>query len=64
MTLALSGNVTISNTVEAPAFTPAGGNYMSTQLVSILCPTEGATIYYTTDGSEPNENSTVYTEPI
>ena len=64
MTLALNGNVTISNTVEAPAFIPAAGNYMSTQLVSILCPTEGATIYYTTDGSEPNENSTVYSEPI
>jgi len=25
---------------------------------------DGGTIYYTTDGSEPNENSLVYTEPI
>jgi len=32
--------------------------------ISITSATEGATIYYTTDGSTPNTSSTVYTEPL
>ena len=46
--------------VAAPTFTPAGGNYIGTQDVTIACATAGATIYYTTDGSEPTTASSVY----
>lgn len=48
--------------VANPTFTPAAGSYIQPQLVTIACATEGATIYYTTDGTNPTTNSTVYTE--
>ena len=47
-------------TVATPTFNPAGGTYYEPQSVTISCTTEGATIYYTTDGSEPTENSQQY----
>ncbi len=51
-------------TCATPTFTPEAGTYYETQEVTIACTTADATIYYTTDGSDPDENSTVYTEPI
>lgn len=42
-----------SNAVQPPVFTPAGGIYDVTVDVTISCATNGASIYYTTDGSEP-----------
>ncbi len=50
--------------VAAPVFNPSGGIYFGPQLVSIYCDTEGATIHYTTDGSNPTENSAIYDSPI
>ncbi len=50
--------------VATPTFNPAEGTYTSTQNVSISCATEGATIYYTTDGSDPTSSSTQYTTEI
>ena len=47
-----------------PSFTPAGGTYIGTQMVSIASATPGATIYYTTDGSTPSTNSSIYSSPI
>ncbi len=38
--------------------------YEGTFPVNILCRTEGATIHYTLDGSEPDENSPVFSEPF
>ena len=46
-------------TVNAPAITPAGGKFASAVDVTITCPTPGATIHYTTNGSEPTENDPV-----
>ena len=51
-------------TVATPTFTPAGGTYYESQSVSISCTTEGASIYYTIDGSTPNATSTLYTSSI
>jgi len=50
--------------VEAPVFSPEGGAYKGTQSVTITATTEGATIYYTTDGSTPTVESTEYTGAI
>lgn len=63
-TVALSGSVTMSNAVATPTFSPAGGTFISTQSVSILCETEGATIYYTTNGETPTTESNVYSAPL
>ena len=52
------------NRVATPTFDPAGGNYNTPQNVTISCETDGATIYYTTDGSDPDNTSTEYTGPI
>ena len=50
--------------VAAPTFSPAGGNYTSTQNVTISCETQGSTIYYTIDGSAPDNTSTQYNDAI
>ena len=47
-----------------PIFSPAAGSYEGTQSVTITCETEGATIYYTTDGSDPTTNSAIYSDAI
>lgn len=51
-------------TVATPTFTPEGGTYTEAQSVTISCATEGSTICYTTDGSEPNENSAQFTAGV
>ena len=53
-----------TTTVATPTFSPAGGTYYEPQTVSINCNTEGATIYYTTDGTEPTVESSVYNSPL
>ena len=50
--------------VAAPTFSPEAGTYTSAQNVTISTTTEGATIYYTTDGSTPTSGSTAYTSAI
>ena len=42
----------------------AGGNFVGTTTVEISCATEGAAIYYTTDGTEPTEDSNEYSKPF
>ena len=51
-------------TCAAPIFSPAEGAYIDAQNVTITCETEGATIYYTTDGTAPTSSSSVYSDPI
>ena len=51
-------------TVETPTFDPEAGSYKTFQSVTINCATQGATIHYTVDGSEPTESSPVYGDPI
>lgn len=51
-------------TVAKPTFSPAAGTYTEAQNVTISCDTEGASIYYTTNGDEPTNQSTEYTGAI
>jgi LruC domain-containing protein len=59
-----SGSYNVLLPVAAPVFTPQAGTYNTTQNVAISSSTSGASIYYTTDGSTPTINSTLYTSPI
>lgn len=50
--------------VANPVFSPAAGTYTEAQAVTISCATDGATIYYTNDGTDPTSSSTKYTGAI
>ncbi len=50
--------------VSTPSFSHPGGHGYDTFNVRIECETFGSVIRYTTDGSEPNSNSTLYTSGI
>lgn len=51
-----------TSSTAAPTFTPAGGTYTSAQNVELTSATAGASIYYTTNGTDPNNtgNGTLY----
>lgn len=54
-----------TNAVQNPVFSPVPGIYNVDIDVTISCATDGATIYYTTDGSTPSaDNGTEYTGEI
>ncbi|MBN2029007.1 chitobiase/beta-hexosaminidase C-terminal domain-containing protein [bacterium] len=53
-----------TNNVAIPTFNPPPGTYSATQDVIISCATPDATIYYTTDGSDPTESDAIYSSPI
>ncbi|MBE0639138.1 MAG: chitobiase/beta-hexosaminidase C-terminal domain-containing protein [Bacteroidales bacterium] len=55
------GEVTAAAT---PVFSQFSGEYFYPFNLEITCTTEGATIYYTLDGSDPDNSSTEYTVPI
>lgn len=50
--------------VADPVFTPGAGAVLAGTKVSIATTTEGASIHYTVDGTEPTADSALYTEPI
>lgn len=64
ITLEDGGDTPITEKVATPTFSLAGGSYDVAQDVEITCATDDATIYYTTDGTTPDENSAVYTDAI
>ena len=52
-------------TVDAPTIAPSGVEFENVlQTVSLSCATEGATILYTTDGSDPKVSGREYTKPF
>ena len=51
--------------VETPAISPNGGSDLTeAQTVTLSCETDGASIYYTLDGSTPTAESTLYSAPF
>ncbi len=64
--LAPSNTNAVAYTIKAhaPQMSPGGGTYGTAQSVSLSTTTSGASIRYTTDGSEPNGGSTLYTGAI
>lgn len=55
----------VVETVATPAISPASGEVASGTEISISCTTDGATIYYTLDGTTPSaSNGAKYTAPF
>lgn len=51
-------------TVATPTANPSSQGFETSVSVSLSCETAGANIYYTTNGSDPNNNSTAYSNQI
>jgi hypothetical protein len=50
--------------VAAPVTSPSGGTYSTDQNVTLSCPTEGAVIRFTVDGTTPSRSSALYSAAI
>lgn len=56
---------TIQNEVTPdPQFSPVGGTYQAAVGVTLTCSDNNATIYYTIDGSTPDDTKTPYSAPF
>ena len=62
--LTATGVASSTPTCETPTFSPAAGVFTSAQSVTISTETDGATIHYTTDGTDPTTSSSVYSSAI
>ena len=58
-----SFNVSLPAAV-APTFSPASGNVLTTDSLTMSTTTDSATIHYTTDGSTPDNTSATYSTPV
>lgn len=54
----------VADAPEDPTFSVAAGAYFEAQTVELACATEGATIHYTLDGTDPTEASPVYSAAL
>ena len=52
---------TAQDTVKTPVIRPNGGRFYGNETITITCPTDGADIYYTLDGTTPTTGSKQYT---
>ncbi len=57
-------DIQILGNVATPSYSPSSGIFSRPVNVSINCATQGANIYYTQDGSEPDKNSNLYADPV
>ncbi len=48
--------------VADPVISPEGGSYDQAQAITITCQTDDAEIYYTLDGSEPDQTAILYVD--
>ena len=67
LTTTITITISAAGIVGAPTANPTAGTYSENQSVALTPSTEGATIYYTTDGSEPTitgGTTKQYTAPI
>lgn len=55
---------TIFEVLPVPVPSVIGGYYNTPQQISLSSSVNSAAIYYTLDGSEPNQNSSIYNSPI
>ncbi|MDD5199900.1 MAG: chitobiase/beta-hexosaminidase C-terminal domain-containing protein [Terrimicrobiaceae bacterium] len=58
--IALSGLATVAT----PAISPSGGNFTTSQAVTLSCATAGSVIHFTNDGTDPTEASLTYSDPL
>ncbi|MEG2074734.1 MAG: chitobiase/beta-hexosaminidase C-terminal domain-containing protein, partial [Angelakisella sp.] len=73
-TIALAKDKTASDVAEyiysyadqafAPSMSIPGGEIEQGSRITLTSPTEGASIYYSTNGADPTDKSTLYTSPI
>jgi len=56
--------LTLATKTATPVISPLGGSYTENKTVSISCETEDAAIYYTLDGSTPDNTKTLYSAPF
>lgn len=62
--VSITANPGILVMVDAPTFNPTAQTFTTPLSVSISSATVGASIYYTTDGSTPDNTKTLYTAPV
>ncbi|MFA7133306.1 MAG: chitobiase/beta-hexosaminidase C-terminal domain-containing protein, partial [Bacteroidales bacterium] len=60
----LTANYTVNSTVATPTSNYESGNYIYNTQIILSTITPQASIYYTIDGSDPDQNSTLYQSPI
>ncbi len=65
-TTSVVGNVPDLPIVAVPVISPVTGNYYAPFSATITCTTPASSIYYTTDGTDPDNvgNGTLYTIPV
>ena len=61
---ASNATYTVNITPKPVTFSPGSGEVTSGTSVTLSTTTEGASIYYTTDGTDPTSTSTLYSSPI
>lgn len=58
-------SLALLDAVATPSFEPPAGVYDTNAVqVTITCQTSGATVYFTTNGVDPDQTSTAYSTPI
>jgi len=57
-------SINIYSVVADPTISPSSGTYTTAQSVSLATGTTGADIFYTTNGTDPDQNSTKYIRPV